>query len=141
MNCPWLIPTWTEEAFNAYMLDIARSWAKRTTCGKKAVGCVLVDRKGKNIGVGYNRSDLKCDCSGEPSGSGTCKATHAELVALLNCKDRDAIHTCYLTLSPCYHCTKALLETSCVQIVFKDHCEDYNAECIWKEAKREWINV
>lgn len=121
-------------------LEQAKKWAERSTCGKKKVGCIFV-YQGRIVSTGYNCASLTCDCSANPSGSNTCKATHAELVAIVNCPNCEEIDTCYLSLSPCYHCTKALLATGCQQIVFEEFCGDKDAERIWKEHNRSWQQV
>lgn len=35
-------------------METARAWARRSTCLRRQVGCVLLDRKGRVLSVGYN---------------------------------------------------------------------------------------
>lgn len=51
-------------------MAIARSLAARTTCLRRAVGCVLVDSRGRIIGTGYN---------GVAAGMQHCNAVHYAL--------------------------------------------------------------
>lgn len=81
-------------------------------------------------------------CPGAHSASGTnldaCQAIHAEQNALLQCRDVYAIHTCYVTASPCITCVKLLLNTSCEKIVFVEEYPHKAAQELWVQAGREW---
>ena len=132
---------WLRKTYNRThkdFLDLARQWADNSPCGKRKVGCVLTRRNSVQTCCGYNYTYLPCDCKNMPTGSNTCKAAHAEIRALTLCDFPEEIENCYLTLSPCYHCAKSLLATSCKRIFFLAHCGDEDAERIWKEAKKEW---
>jgi len=61
-----------------------------------------------------------CKGSASKPGEGLdlCEAIHAEQNALLQCRDPQAIHTCYVTHSPCVHCAKLLCCTSCSRVIF-----------------------
>jgi dCMP deaminase len=60
-------------------------------------------------------------CAGACAKSGqdlhACEAIHAEQNALLQCRDVYQIDTAYVTASPCIHCMKLLMNTSCKRIV------------------------
>ena len=102
--------------------------AKRSTCCRRRVGCILVDRYGDELATGYNgtpRGWAHCidePCPGANAAPGmsldACEAIHAEQNALLQCQDVYAIHTVYCTDSPCMTCVKLLLNTAAVRIVF-----------------------
>lgn len=161
---------------DTYFVAMAKLVATRSTCLRRHVGCVLVDRHGHVLATGYNgvASGLPhCNevtsvdnaegahravqttvyhgnaCSGalaplgQPQSGGVgCEAIHAEQNALLQCRDAQAISTCYVTLAPCSTCTKLLMNTSCRRIVFMEeyvpeHMEIFNR--LWAEkAGREW---
>ena len=84
-----------------------------------------------------------------PSGTGleTCEAIHAEQNALLACRDPDAVETCYITVSPCIHCVKMLMNTGCRRIVFREpYVHDETARELWwkiqiGEERRQWIHL
>jgi dCMP deaminase len=117
-------------------LEIARALARRSTCQRRAVGCVLVDARGQVLATGYNgvaRGLPHCAheeggvarvCSGAglPSGVGldACEAVHAEQNALLQCPDVFAVHTAYVTTAPCVTCAKLFLNTGCRRVVYRD---------------------
>ncbi len=136
----------------SYFLSMAELASSRGTCCRRKVGAVLVNKRGHVVATGYNGTPAGMDhctrsnpCAGGsyPSGQGLekCEALHAEQNALLQCKDVYDIHTAYVTASPCIHCTKLLLNTSCQRIIFKEEypCED--AKKLWLKSGRDWISI
>ena len=124
------------------MLNIAAVLARRATCTKLAVGCVLTNRAGRIIGTGYNGvphgmthcTDKPCLGATMPAGSDTCEAVHAEQNALLDCRAQD-VHTCYTTHAPCLRCTKLLLNTSCKRLVFPP--SPFEGSNLWMRSGRD----
>ena len=104
--------------------------AQRSTCARRKVGCMLVDKQGKILSMGYNgvpSGHVHCidvPCYKIKPKSGTeldkCKAIHAEANALMRCEDVRLIHTAYCTTMPCFECQKLLLNTACERIVYRD---------------------
>ena len=98
-----------------YFLEIASTVAKRSTCMRRSVGCVLVDSKNHIVATGYNGVPSKfthcldSPCEGAFALSGTdldlCNALHAEVNAFLQLRSDDVL-TAYLTVSPCFSCAK-----------------------------------
>ena len=132
-----------------YMMNLAEEVAKRATCDRRSVGCVLADSKGRVLATGYNGVPSgwpHCSegnyCPGRFAESGSrldeCDAIHAEQNALLQCKDIDGIHTAYCTASPCVTCTKLLINTGCQRIVFLEEYPQPRAQELWKTAGRIW---
>lgn len=149
-----------------WALKLALLTAQRTTCCRRAVGCVLLNARGHVLSTGYNGvaaglphcneetlydvdpHDVKPvvlhmhACSGAKAPSGTnldgCQAIHAEQNALLQCRDMYAIHTAYVTASPCMTCTKLLLNTSCQWIVYVEEYPHSAAKDLWTGAGRAW---
>lgn len=134
---------------------MAEMLARRGTCRRRQVGCILVDSKGRILSTGYNgvaRGLTHCTtvaCPGAKAKSGEsldmCQAIHAEANALLQCNDIDAIHTAYCTDSPCIHCIKLLMNTSCSRIVFIREYPHGMSKELWLKScapvEREWINI
>ena len=124
-----------------YFSELARLVSRRSTCKRRSVGCVLVNRLGHILATGYNgvpRGHAHCidtPCAGAnlPSGTGldTCEAIHAEQNALLQCKDVMEIHTAYVTAMPCMTCTKLLLNTGCQRIVYVEPYPHEAARQLW----------
>ena len=115
----------TRPGIDQTMMDVARVLARRATCPKLSVGCVLIDVQKRIIGTGYNGTarylphctEQNCAGACAPAGSDLCEAIHAEQNALLACADTDKIWTAYVTHVPCMRCIKTLLNTSCTRIV------------------------
>lgn len=133
-----------------YFSAMAELVATRGTCIRRKVGCVLVNARKHVIATGYNGKAAglphceECPCEGANAPSGLnldgCEALHAESNALLQCKDIYDIETAYVTTSPCVHCTKLLLNTSCKRIVFVDEYPHSNSKVMWEKAGREWVH-
>lgn len=131
-----------------YFLELAKVVAKRSTCIRRAVGCILVNSDMHIIATGYNgvyAGAVHCisvPCAGAnfPSGKGLdiCEAIHAEQNALLQCPNTKKIFVAYCTLSPCIHCIKLLLNTSCERIVFEHEYPHDKSKELWVGAGKEW---
>jgi dCMP deaminase len=120
--------------------------AKRGTCPRRQVGCVLVDFNNHVVATGYNGAakgsphciDTPCPGANYPPGQGydECQAIHAEQNALLQCKDVYSIKTAYVTTTPCTTCTKLLLNTSCQDVYFfTRHGSWDEAESLWAQSR------
>lgn len=130
-------------------LELAAVWAKRATCARRKVGCVLVDADGHELSTGYNGpASGQAHCTETPcpgvafkSGEGldSCEAIHAEQNAIAFCPDPRRVHTCYTTVSPCVSCLKLLLNTSCRRLVFAEEYPHSSAKELWLRAGREWL--
>ena len=104
--------------------------ATRTTCPRRAVGCVITDEYNHIMATGFNgvpQTFPHCTefpCGGEKYSQGEglseCMAIHAETNALLQCHDSMKIKTIYCTLMPCIDCAKLIGNTSCKRIVYSE---------------------
>ena len=143
---------------DTYFIRMATLVATRATCLRRAVGAVLVNSRRHVLATGYNgvaAGRPHCNqhdpyepvgyphaCQGATAPSGQkldeCEAIHAEQNALLQCRDVFDIDTCYVTVSPCIHCTKLLLNTSCRRIVAAS-IYDQRAASLWTDSGRELV--
>jgi len=84
-------------------------------------------------------------CEGATAKSGQaldkCEAIHAEQNALLQCKDTNMIMTAYVTVSPCIHCVKMLMNTPCSKIVFSEEYVHTEAKELWLKMGGLWLHV
>ncbi len=138
-------PNWDE-----YWSFVAYAVSLRGSCVRRQVGAVFVDKDNAILSTGYNgkAADLtNCadkPCSGAHAGSGSnldsCEAVHAEINALMRCKDLASLHTVYVTCSPCVHCVTILLNTPAKRIVFtEEYAHNSESKRRWVEAGREWV--
>lgn len=131
-----------------WAMQLAHITSQRATCRRRKVGAVFLNERGHVIATGYNGNaaglphclDHPCKAADALSGTNLdgCMALHAEANALLQCKDVYCIDTAYVTTSPCVHCVKLLLNTSCKRIVFSEDYPHSESEAIWKSANRIW---
>lgn len=145
-----------------YFISIARLAASRSTCVRRAVGCVLVNSRNHVLATGYNgvasgeahcnatvtnldaddrlRLDFPHACPGINASSGQgldgCYAVHAEQNAILQCQDAYTIDRAYVTAFPCPSCAKLLLNTTCRLIVYDQAYGDDAGRALWIKAGR-----
>lgn len=117
------------ETLDQYFMSLLPLVAARATCARRAVACVLADRRGRILATGYNgvpagfahcgewqpitgtvaQRVRPCEGSNDPPGdSRRCLAIHAEQNALMNCWRLDLVHAAYVSCSPCFACAKLL---------------------------------
>jgi len=111
-----------------YFMSIAILASTRSTCIRRAVGCVAINKLNHIIATGYNGSprgtphciDVPCEGALFKSGEGLnkCQSAHAEINCLLQCPDVNDIKKIYVTTSPCSECIKALCNTEVEEIVY-----------------------
>jgi dCMP deaminase len=137
-------PSWDE-----YFMNIARQAALRSNCVKRKVAAVIVRDK-RIISTGYNgtpRGTKNCNAGGCPrcnsfgeSGKGLdeCLCSHAEENAITQA----AFHgvsirggTIYSTFSPCLICTKLIINSGIMEVVFANRYSlDDISQALLKEA-------
>lgn len=137
---------------HSVFMRIAFEKARRATCPRRQVGCVIVDVHGNIAGTGYNGvprkfphcGDSDSLCQGDlPSGVGRekCQAVHAEINALLQCRDVNRLRALYCTVMCCPACVKILLNTSLKEIYFvNDYVSELNKKW-WLSSGRKLIQM
>ena len=114
-------------SYDEWFIGLAQVIATRSTCARRAVGAVIVDRENRILSTGYNGvpqgvrhcTDHPCAGAGAPSGQGldVCQALHAEQNAIARLMDVRAAHTLYCTTAPCIMCAKLISATPIQRIV------------------------
>ncbi len=134
------------------MMDVAIVLSERSTCGRRKVGCVLLDSDGKVLSTGYNGvpmgvahcTDTPCPGNDLPTGMGhdICQAIHAEQNALLQCADVGKVQTCITTTAPCMACVKLLMNTHCNTIIFAEAYDVHSeAKELWESMGYAWLQL
>ncbi len=115
-------------------MNTALSFAERSTCNRKKVGGVIV-KDGRIVGTGYNGSpqktphciDVECliiKINGKPH---CIRTLHCEQAIISFCA-RYGISLnqteLYVTLSPCYDCSKLLINTGIKKVFFLEEYSD-----------------
>lgn len=136
-------PGWDE-----YFLEIARTVARRSTCGRRQVGALIVKDR-RILATGYNgtpRGITHCSVVGclreelkIPSGERheLCRGLHAEQnaiiqAALYGISVKDSI--VYATNHPCIICTKMIVNAGIKGVVIASGYPDQMAKGFFKEA-------
>ena len=137
-------------SIDEYMLNMARVASSRTTCSRRAVGAVITDHLNHILSTGYNGVprgldhciDKPCKGSDFRSGEGLdlCKAQHAEVNAIVHCRDIQSATNIYLTVSPCMSCMKLIAATNIRRIVA---AEIYNSLPLdyWEDIGGEFVHI
>ena len=131
------------------MMQMVKLLAQRGECRRRQVGCVIVDFRGRILSTGYNGQApgrIPCvtiACEGADSPSGTdldlCRASHAEISALVTLEKPFEAHTLYCTTEPCVQCVKAILLTSIERVVFETPYPAGGRE-VWGRPRWEHYN-
>ncbi len=136
-------PSWDQ-----YFMDIVELVSRRSTCLRRKVGAVLVRDK-RMLATGYNGppagirhcSEVGClrDQMSVPSGERheLCRGLHAEQNAIIQA----ALHgvstkgaTIYCTNHPCIICSKMIINSGIVSVVYTENYHDKLAEEMLREA-------
>lgn len=126
-------PSWDE-----YFMKLANEVATRTTCLRRAVGCVIV-KDNRILATGYNgvpsglRHCAETGCLreklGVPSGQRheICRGLHAEQNAIIQAA-KYGINidgsTIYVNTQPCIVCAKMIINSGIKEIVYQNPYDD-----------------
>lgn len=123
-------------SFETIFMTLAKHLAKRSTCHRLKVGCVITttDHK-KAISFGYNGS-----AAGLPNGCiskkpGCCSCIHSEINAVTYCFEPTYVaKNVYVTHLPCRMCAQVLINLGGVRIVYygTDYRDKSGKECLEK---------
>lgn len=142
-------PTWDE-----YFMILAKMAATRSTCISRPTGAIIVKNK-QVLSTGYNGSMpgiAHCTdegaCFRRSSGAGdagkydNCRSAHAEANALAQAA-KNGINvdgaTAYVTLYPCYVCTKLLVQSGIKKVFYEYEYKSVDAkrDKLWEEALKQ----
>lgn len=129
-------PTWDE-----YFKEIVCVTAKRSSCERLAVGCLLV-KDNRIISQAYNGFMPDCPHQSIVRDDHEQATIHAEQNAITDCAKRGVScngTTAYITHFPCVHCIKLLIASgvSCVKYI-----DNYkNDELVYQFAQMSGIRL
>ncbi len=124
-------PEWQQ-----HFIEMAYLVATMATCPRKHVGAVLVNADKRIVGTGFNGSAAgmeHCDVVGcdmvEINGRMSCVRTiHAESNVLDFAGQRARGCTLYVTVTPCFECTKRIVNTGIVDVIYDEYYASQNTE-------------
>lgn len=107
-------------------IDIAKTVAKRSTCKRKQVGCLLV-RDNRVVAMGYNGVLPGIPDEMGLDKNGNSRTVHAEANAIAFCA-RNGIKTdnctLYCTLQPCEKCAELIIQAGITKVYYIDEYRD-----------------
>jgi dCMP deaminase len=97
--------------FSHIYMDLAHSFAKRSTCKRLSVGAVITSTDYRKVlSVGYNGNATKLPNCCDRETPGNCGCLHAEENAVINCDSpRYVEKMVFVTHLPCPMCAKRLI--------------------------------
>jgi len=125
-------------SFDETFMEIAYTWAKRSTCLRRSVGAVIAKNK-QQLTAGYNGAPKgipHCAVTGclreklkVPSGKNAelCRGTHAEQNAITQAAKLGISlegATLYCNTFPCVICTKMILNSGIVKVIYDCDYDD-----------------
>lgn len=123
-------------------MNIALQVAKASYCKRAKVGAILV-KNDNIISFGYNGTpsgfDNNCECENEDKTNKD--VIHAESNVITKCSKSTYSSegsTMYLTLSPCYECSKLIIQAGIKEVVYMEEYRDTSGIDLLKKAN---INV
>ena len=126
-------PSWQE-----YFKEITLTTAKRSSCDRLHVGCILV-KENRILSAGYNGYLPGCPHDSIIRDNHEMATVHAEQNAIsycakkgISCEEADA----YITHYPCLNCTKILLASGIKNIFYiNDYKNDEIVKLLTEQKK------
>ncbi len=143
----------TRPSWDVYFSEIARRVAARSTCTKRRIGAVIVNRKHEIVATGYNGVvrgaphciDIGCIKEEKNIASGTgheiCPAVHAEQNALIQAGRNSLNCTLYVNAFPCKICARLIINAGITKVVTSGEYTDREGLDILKNAGVAIIHV
>lgn len=134
-----------------YFIAMLKLVSARSTCGRRAVGALIVDAQHRLLSTGYNgvprgfphcldtggELDRACEGRADPAGdTSRCLAIHAETNAILQCGfNLTRAHKLYVTCAPCFQCAKLITNTSIRYVIaLEPYAGDDRSTAIFEQA-------
>lgn len=106
-------------------MGFARLLAKRSTCARDAVGCVVTDAAMLQVlGLGYNGNARGLPNCCDSDAPGACGCLHAELNALLKAPGALPGKILFTTRAPCPTCAKMIVNAGIALVWYLDEYRD-----------------
>ncbi len=124
-------------------LEMAQSWSKNSYCERKKVGCLIVNNRAI-ISDGYNGSPTGFPNRCEINDVTLPYVLHAEANAITKLargtQSSDG-SVLYVTLSPCYECSKLIIQSGIKKVVFNQIYRKTESISFLAEAGIEIIKI
>ena len=133
-----------QELFDKRYLEMAKIWAMNSYCKRRQVGALIVKDK-MIISDGYNGtpSGFENNCEDEDNKTKPY-VLHAEANAITKvAKSNNSSEkaTLYITSSPCLECSKLIIQSGIIRVVYCDEYHNLDGIEILKRAGIEVIQA
>ncbi len=115
-------------SWDQYFIGVAKLSALRSKDPDTQVGACIVNQDKRIVGIGYNGLPQGCNDEDFPwTKTGDLYDTkypyvvHAEANAILNATQSLKGAIIYVTLFPCHECTKLIIQSGIVEIVYESN--------------------
>jgi dCMP deaminase len=130
------------------MISVAESLAKRSTCNRLNVGCVITDDHGFVLSSGYNGAPLglpHCLDVGCLIEDNHCiRSAHAEQNAIITASRNGTPligSTLYSTHRPCFRCLNMLIQAGIKHIIYLDGYEHDDTVLAFETCKDAGVTM
>lgn len=127
--------------FDEIFMELAHLIARRSTCARLQVGCVITDEtRTRVLSIGYNgnyRGGYNVCDSIEP---GNCGCLHAEDNACIKLDYRESTKVAYITHLPCKMCAKRLVNAGVQKVFYSKAYRSNDAKAILRDAAVKLIH-
>ena len=122
--------------WNEIWIDFAKNIARRSYDPQFQVGCCIVTEDNCQVlAVGYNGNHKGGPNTRESQNPGESGFIHAEINALIKLDyNNPKPKKMYLTLSPCRHCAKAIINGGIQEVVYLTEYRDTSGVELLKSA-------
>lgn len=120
-----------------FYMGVAKEAAELSYCERRKVGAVIV-KDGNILSFGYNGNPSGMSNECEENGVTKDTVLHAESNAILKCaRDTKSTEgaTLYLTLSPCIHCAKLIIQSGIENVFYDQVYRDTSGLDLLSQAK------
>jgi dCMP deaminase len=124
------------DKWNKIYMGIAELISSASYANRKKVGCILV-KNGRIISTGYNGTPSGFENQCEIDGITKKEVLHAESNAITKCaKSNESTQgsTIYITLSPCFECSKLIIQSGINKVYYKEQYIDTSGITLLKKA-------
>lgn len=107
-------------SFEKIYMNLALELAKRSTCKRKQVGCVITSEDFTHVlGVGYNGNAKGFPNTCDSDVPGFCGCLHGEENCLLKINEGPEVpKIAFVTMSPCVYCAKRFINKGGIKKVY-----------------------
>jgi dCMP deaminase len=127
-----------QQRIDKLYIRMAQIWAENSYCKRNQVGCIIVKDQ-TIISDGYNGTPKGFLNSCEDQDGKTLPIVlHAEANAILKLSkstNTSSESTLYVTLSPCFSCSKLIIQAGIKRVVYLEEYRDTSSFEILKKAK------